>query len=49
MATKKEKEAILKLIIHAEEVDEATGEFIDARQELGTWRDGLMDAYELLK
>ena len=47
MATKKEKEAILKLIRAAEEMDDE-GNFLDARQEDGTWRTGLVDAYNLL-
>jgi hypothetical protein len=47
MATKKEKEAILKLVELAEQMD-SDGGYIDPRQELGTWRDGLLDAYECL-
>ena len=47
MATKKEKEAILKLIRAAEEMDDE-GNFLDERQENGTWRTGLVDAYNLL-
>lgn len=48
MATKKEREAIIKLIKGAEEMD-SDGNYVDERQELGTWRDGLLDALECLK
>lgn len=47
MATKKEKEKIMKLIQKSYELD-LHGDYIDSRQENGTWRDGLQDALNCL-